>query len=207
MSDDSEPIFCIQVTGHQLDDLEEGLELYVEDRMQAFYAWMRLDDRAEALWALEAHRQALHLYRNLRKSLCTVAVGLPMAPAAGESEKPGPDTNRTEGGAMSMFDVYEPVPPLRCPVCSQPLTSWQGKQGPRICLVWRQGHADAVGDALDGEPIYRDLPGRPLRLPLEFRIYSYDCPQHYPIHANCECVDGVWTRTTLMPVGPPEAVR
>ena len=207
MSDRPEPIVCIHVTGSQLDDLEEGLDLYLEDRIQAFYGWKRLDERGEALWALEAYRQALHLYRNLRKSLCTVAVGTAMAPAAGESGQPGPDTNRTEGSAMSMFDFYEPVPALWCPVCSQPLTTWQGKQGPRICLVWRQGHADAVGDALDGEPIHRDLPGSPLRLAPEFRIHSYDCPRHHPIHANCECVDGVWTRTTLMPFEAPEAVR
>jgi hypothetical protein len=206
MSDGREPIYCLDVTASQLDDLEEALELYLEDRIQAFYGWMRLDDRGEALWALEAHRQALHLYRNLRKSLCIAAVGPAMA-AAGESEKPGPSANRTEGSAMSMFDFYEPVPALRCPVCSQPLTTWQGKQGPRICLVWRQGHADAVGDALDGEPIYRDLPGSPLRLPPEFRIHSYDCPRHHPIHANCECADGMWIRTTLPPFEAQEADR
>jgi len=108
---------------------------------------------------------------------------------------------------MSMFDFYEPVPALGCPVCSQPLSIWQGKQGPRICLVWRQGHADPVGDALDGEPVYRHLPGSPLHLPPEFRIHSYDCPRHYPIHATCECVDGVWTGTTLMPFEPREAIR
>lgn len=108
---------------------------------------------------------------------------------------------------MSMFDFYEPVPPLVCPVCSQPLTTWQGKQGPRISLIWRQGHADAVGDALDEDPIYRDLPGSELRLPPEFRIDSCDCLRHYPIHATCKCVNGVWTRTTLVPFEPREARR
>ena len=108
---------------------------------------------------------------------------------------------------MGMYDVYEPVPSLACPVCSTPLEEWQGKQGPRSCLVFRQGSSDAIGTALDGEHDYRELYGPPLQLPPEFRIHSYDCLRHYPIYATCECVDGVWTGTTLMPFEPPEAVR
>ena len=87
------------------------------------------------------------------------------------------------------------------------LTTWQGRPGARICLVWCQGHALAAGDALDGEPAYGCLSGSPLRLPPEFRIHSYNCLRLHPIQATCECVDDVSTRMTLMPFEPLEVVR
>lgn len=81
---------------------------------------------------------------------------------------------------MGMFDYYEPVPPLRCPVCATPLTEWQGKQGTNLLLVWRQGQAAAVGLRPDGIEM-ETLPLRadqPDRLPPEFTFYSTDCPRH-----------------------------
>ena len=104
---------------------------------------------------------------------------------------------RTEG--TGMFDVYEPVPELTCPSCSTPLRDWHGKEGPRLCLVIRQGEPDAVGTALDGPPVYRELHGDPVRLPPAFRIYSHDCPRHRPIYALCGSEESVWTRTEIIP--------
>ena len=103
---------------------------------------------------------------------------------------------------MGMFDVYEPVPELTCPSCSAPLREWQGKEGPRLCLVFRQGVLGELGTALDGWPEYRTLNGDPERLPTAFRIYTYDCPNHRPIHARCTSEEGTWTRTEII---PPEA--
>ena len=103
---------------------------------------------------------------------------------------------------MGMFDVYEPVPELTCPSCSTPLRNWHGKEGPRVCFVFRQGESDAIGTALDGPPEYRKLHGEPVRLPPAFRIYSHDCPRHRPIYALCGSEEGVWTRTEVI---PPEA--
>ena len=83
--------------------------------------------------------------------------------------------------------------------CSVPLRDWQGREGPRLCLVFRQGQPDAVGTALDGPPVYRELHGDPVRLPPAFRIYSHDCPRHRPIYALCGSEEGVWTRTEIIP--------
>ena len=100
---------------------------------------------------------------------------------------------------MGMFDVYEPVPGRTCPSCSAPLREWQGKEGPRLGLVFRQGVLGEVGRALDGWPEYRPLRGDPERLPAAFRISSYDCPNHRPIHAQCASEDGTWTRMEIIP--------
>ena len=100
---------------------------------------------------------------------------------------------------MGMFDVYEPVPGRTCPTCSAPLREWQGKEGPRLGLVFRQGVLGEVGTALDGWPEHQPLRGDPERLPAAFRISSYDCPNHRPIHAQCASEDGTWTRTEIIP--------
>ena len=105
----------------------------------------------------------------------------------------------TKDEEMGMFDVYEPVPELTCPSCSAPLRDWHGKEGPRVCFVFRQGESDAIGTALDGPPEYRTLHGDPVRLPAAFRIYSHDCPRHRPIYALCGSEEGVWTRTEIIP--------
>jgi hypothetical protein len=102
---------------------------------------------------------------------------------------------------MGMFDVYEPVPGLTCPSCATPLREWQGKEGPRLCLVFRQGVPDAIGTALDGPPEYRTLHGDAVHLPAAFRIYSHDCPRHCPIYALCGSEEGVWTQTEIIPPG------
>lgn len=105
----------------------------------------------------------------------------------------------TKDEEMGMFDVYEPVPELTCPSCAAPLREWQGKEGPRLCLVFRQGVLGELGTALDGWPEYRKAHGDPERLPAGFRIYSFDCRRHRPINARCTSEDGTWTRTEIIP--------
>jgi hypothetical protein len=105
----------------------------------------------------------------------------------------------TKDEEMGIFDVYEPVPGLTCPRCVTPLREWQGKEGPRHGLVFRQGEPDAVGTALDGPPEYWKPHGEPIRLPTAFRICSHDCPRHRPIYALCGTEEGVWARTEVIP--------
>lgn len=103
---------------------------------------------------------------------------------------------------MGLFDYYEPVPPLRCPVCATPLTEWQGKQGTRLLFVWRQGQAAAVGfrpDGMETLPLRPDLPDR---LPPEFTFYSNDCPRHRFVTARGRTAGGIWTESVLLPWNP-----
>ncbi len=99
---------------------------------------------------------------------------------------------------MGMFDVYQPVPGLVCLLCARRLRNWQGKEGPRLCLVFRQGQFDAIGTVLDGWPVYRKLYGGPVRLPPVFHIHSYDCRRHGRIRARCTSDEGTWTRTEVI---------
>lgn len=106
-----------------------------------------------------------------------------------------------------MVDVYQPVPGLDCPLCATRLRTWQGKEGPRLCLVFRQGLFDAIGTALDGWPVYRKLYGDPVRLPPVFHIYSYDCRRHGRIRARCASQEGTWMpRRSFRPTTSPRHV-
>jgi hypothetical protein len=93
---------------------------------------------------------------------------------------------------MGFFDTYIPRPALMCPVRGRELRDWQGKDGPRLLLVWEQGIRLPRNTSLEG-----DVEG--LTLPEEFLIYSYDC-QCFPrgVEAVGRCVDGVWQSTALL---------
>jgi hypothetical protein len=98
---------------------------------------------------------------------------------------------------MGMFDHYEPEPALDCPVCGAPLRGWQGKDGPCALLLWRQGVAapvaQAVPDEIKGEPsLVVDL-----RLPARFEIHAPCCGGRFLVTARCEAPDELWSRTEL----------
>ena len=102
---------------------------------------------------------------------------------------------------MGMFDWYKPEPLLSCPTCNATLREWQGKDGPCGLFVWQQGRLSPIDqEASDDVKLDRESIGRK-RLPKQFQIYSYDCPNHAPIRANCETKDGVWTETEIEAVG------
>jgi hypothetical protein len=95
---------------------------------------------------------------------------------------------------MGMFDWYEPEPPICCPVCGKALTEWQGKDGPRLLFVWRQGFAAPVEHRGDGEDFQvSDTDLQHWRLPSEFDFYSYDCECPYPVEAIGRTENEVWT--------------
>jgi hypothetical protein len=100
---------------------------------------------------------------------------------------------------MGLFDTYRPAAEQRCPVCQTPLHMWQGKDGPCGLFVWAENMPAPVdqeaGEECNLEPHDRER----VRLPSRFIIYSYDCPEHSPIEAECRAPEGAWTDTIVLP--------
>ncbi len=100
---------------------------------------------------------------------------------------------------MGMFDHYIPDPPLRCPVCGSALDGWQGKDGPNALMVWRQGVAAPIDQAIEDEDV-RLEPHQlaKFRLPQTFEIYEWCCGGHFALEAVCRTSDGIWSSTELI---------
>jgi hypothetical protein len=93
---------------------------------------------------------------------------------------------------MSMFDSYVPEPMLKCPVCGTDLRDWQGKDGPNLLLVWRQG-------VRRPQPTDLEVAVNHLSLPPEFLLRSSTCQCFgNGIEAVGRCIDGVWSETQLL---------
>ena len=101
---------------------------------------------------------------------------------------------------MGMFDWYQPTDDVKCPACGNKLRTWQGKEGPRALFVWRQGLAAPIAQEVDADARLDDRARERFRLPSRFNIYSFDCPDHHPIDAECACVEDVWTTTRVLPI-------
>jgi hypothetical protein len=100
---------------------------------------------------------------------------------------------------MSMFDYYQPKAELRCPVCLRVLREWQGKDGANGLFVWVEGTPFPINQLVDEEIRVERERRQQLSLPPRFVIYSYDCPDHRPIEAECAAPAGVWSETTVRP--------
>ena len=100
---------------------------------------------------------------------------------------------------MGMFDEYIPDPPLNCPACGSELDGWQGKDGPSALMVWRQGIAGPIDQAIEDEDV-RLEPERlaEFRLPEEFEIYATCCVPEFLVEAVCTASDGVWSHTEMI---------
>ncbi len=100
---------------------------------------------------------------------------------------------------MSMFDHYVPDPPLYCPLCEADLDDWQGQDGPSALMVWRQGVAGPIDQAIEDEEV-RLEPHRlaAFRLPEIFSIYTWCCGGPFAWEADCHATDGIWSRTELI---------
>jgi hypothetical protein len=100
---------------------------------------------------------------------------------------------------MSLFDWYEPTDSnmQSCPLCSSKLAEWQGKDGPCGQFVWRQGARLPVDQKVDDEVRLVSPEFDNLVLPASFEIYSYSCPNHFPILAMGYCEDGIWKSSAL----------
>lgn len=100
---------------------------------------------------------------------------------------------------MSMFDWYSPEGTYNCPECGAELREWQGKDGPCALFVWAQGSRNPVDQKIEDEELrWSNEEKRRFVLPDCFVIYSYDCPNHQPVEAECTCVDGVWSSTEII---------
>lgn len=100
---------------------------------------------------------------------------------------------------MGMFDEYIPDPPLPCPACDAVLDGWQGKDGPNALMVWRQGQAAPVDQAIEDEEI-RLAPEQlaAFRLPEQFLIYTQCCgARRFFLEAACHAPGGIWSSTLL----------
>jgi hypothetical protein len=99
---------------------------------------------------------------------------------------------------MGMNDVFIPVPALPCKWCGAELTGeFQGKDGPRRLLVWREGEAAPVGEQGDVEwNMPAEERGR-LRLPDLFGFYT-SCPSctNWNVFTGV-CRNGVWVDSIL----------
>jgi hypothetical protein len=100
---------------------------------------------------------------------------------------------------MSMFDYFRPACDLQCPVCLRALQEWQGKDGPCGLFIWVEGRAGPAGQEVPEEIRIDQDELQRMRLPSSFVIYSYDCPEHQPIEADCLAREGVWMSTRLRP--------
>jgi hypothetical protein len=100
---------------------------------------------------------------------------------------------------MGMFDHYIPDPPLDCPVCGNTLDDWQGKDGPSALMVWRQGAAAPIDQAIEDEDVrLEDHHLAKFRLPESFYIYEWCCGGHFALEAVCRTTDGIWSHTKLI---------
>lgn len=100
---------------------------------------------------------------------------------------------------MGMFDDYIPDPPLRCPACDSVLEGWQGKDGPNALMIWQQGIAGPIDQAIEDENV-RLEPQQlsTFRLPDQFTIYTQCCGGSFFIDAECYASGGTWSRTELI---------
>jgi hypothetical protein len=98
---------------------------------------------------------------------------------------------------MGMFDTYEPLPRLACPVCDVPLMRFQGKDGPCVLLLWRQGEAAPVAHEVDADVRFSDERLAEFRLPPIFDMTDI-CPNGHVVDAVGRCTDDVWIQTDLI---------
>jgi hypothetical protein len=99
---------------------------------------------------------------------------------------------------MSLFDYFRPAKQSVCPGCGRVLSEWQGKDGPNGLFIWSEGTAYPVEQAVPEEVQIDESARMALRLPERFTIYSYDCPDHRPIFAECRATSGVWSGTNIL---------
>ncbi len=97
-----------------------------------------------------------------------------------------------------MFDLYEPLSPLRCPHCAEIIQGhrWQGKSGPNLLLVWREGRLSPVDEQCDEDLRMSADDRNSFRLPEIFDIYS-ECPCGQHLRATGFCTNGAWDLTVM----------
>lgn len=104
---------------------------------------------------------------------------------------------------MGMFDDYEPVPPIACPVDGRILEDWQGKDGPNMLNHYRQG--EPIEDPDDDFPLHGrfEIHAGCLELDPDGRIYTGDGKRYrlaHSVDAYGVRSGGIWAETHLVRV-------
>ena len=99
---------------------------------------------------------------------------------------------------MGMFDEFIPDPAIACPECGALWDRFQGKDGPNLLLVWKQGYARPVGHDVDADVRFdADRLGE-FSLPERFVILGSGCAHSAKYGVLCECVAGGWATSTVI---------
>lgn len=98
---------------------------------------------------------------------------------------------------MGMLDFYEPVPELKCPICSSIIAEWQSKEGPNCLYVWQQNCISPVDQRCVEECRTPRSQVAQKRLPERFNI-SGECACGHSTEAECITENGIWVSTTLI---------
>ncbi len=61
----AEDALVLRVSRGELEDLEEGLDVYMDERLESYRRWMKLGSRYEAALALRDHRRVARLFRTI----------------------------------------------------------------------------------------------------------------------------------------------
>jgi hypothetical protein len=97
---------------------------------------------------------------------------------------------------VGMFDTYQPLPVIPCVWCGHEVSTWQGKDGPNLLVVWRQGEPHPIDHPVDEECRLDPASLAELALPPEFVIFGW-CDRGHRLSARCRAIDGVWQMTDL----------
>jgi hypothetical protein len=98
-------------------------------------------------------------------------------------------------------DHYEPKPPVKCPICGNPLGQWKGTDGPCKGLLWHENVAEPSLELLPKD----DLATGYLTLRLDGDVHFHTTCAHCKdgalgIKAVGTVKNGVWTDTDIAEV-------
>jgi soluble cytochrome b562 len=63
----AEQMLVRRLTAGELHDLQEGLDVYAEERLDSYRKWLKLGSRGEAVFALKDFRRVRRLFRTIEK--------------------------------------------------------------------------------------------------------------------------------------------
>lgn len=94
-------------------------------------------------------------------------------------------------------DYYRAEPPLRCPICAEPVYECEGFVGDGRWLVWTEGEPEPDGER--SLPSFRLEPEalRAARLPDGDHAIYGSCVEGHRLIAHIQVEDGVWSGTRI----------
>lgn len=98
---------------------------------------------------------------------------------------------------MGMFDWFVPASPLPCSSCGEPLTGFQGKDGPCELLVWREREPSPTNQECDEFWRRSESDRDVLRLPAVFGFHTSCTSCGTWMEFTGICRNGVWSDSIL----------